>query len=133
MEVGEKTSKLGFAVNRYIEFTLGTRYVYVKERQLPITFNFRGEGYIGVQLVEKFKEKRYVVQESEKNHVPLDQLVVVRNLLKLNGFPSHIFESITLRFLDNTFHPKKKIIYFCLPFTARNTFSPNPHSNQSPL
>ena len=54
MEVGEKTGKRGFAVNRCTEFTLGTRYVYVKER------------YIGVLLVEKFKEKRYVVQGSEK-------------------------------------------------------------------
>ena len=27
MEVGEKTSKRGFAVNRCIEFILGTRYV----------------------------------------------------------------------------------------------------------
>ena len=51
------------------------------------------------------------------------QLEVVRNLLKLNGFPSHMFECITRRFLDNTFDPKpsvqtvpKKIIYFCLPF-----------------
>ena len=43
MEVGEKTSKRGFAVNRCIEFTLGTRYVYVKKRQLPVTFNLRGE------------------------------------------------------------------------------------------
>ena len=31
MEVGEKTGKRGFAVNRCTEFTLGTRYVYVKE------------------------------------------------------------------------------------------------------
>ena len=74
MEVGEETSKRGFAVNRCIEFTLGTRYVYVKERQLPVTFNLRGEGYIGVLLVEIFKEKRYVVQGSEKNHVPLNHV-----------------------------------------------------------
>ena len=53
------------------------------------------------------------------------QLEVVRNLFKLNGFPSHMFERITRRFLDNTFDPKssvhtvpKKIIYFCLPFTG---------------
>ena len=52
------------------------------------------------------------------------QLEVVRNRFKLNGFPSHMFERITRRFLDNTFDPKpsvntipKKIIYFCLPFT----------------
>ena len=37
-----------------------------QERQLPLTFNLRGEGYIGVLLVEIFKEKRYVVQGSEK-------------------------------------------------------------------
>ena len=42
-----------------------------------------------------------------------------------NGFPSHMFERITRRFLNNTFDPKpsvqtvpKKIIYFCLPFTG---------------
>ena len=53
------------------------------------------------------------------------QLEIVRNLFKLNGFPSHMFERITRRFLDNTFDPKpsvqtvpKKIIYFCLPFTG---------------
>ena len=66
MEVGGKTSKRGFAVNRCTKFTLGTRYVYVKERQLPITFNLRGESYIGVLLVEIFKEKRYVVLGSKK-------------------------------------------------------------------
>ena len=37
MEVGEKTGKRGFAVNRCTEFALGTRYVYVKERQFPVT------------------------------------------------------------------------------------------------
>ena len=57
MEVGEKTSKREFAVNRCIEFTLGTRYVYIKKRQLPVTFNLRCEGYIGVLLVEIFEEE----------------------------------------------------------------------------
>ena len=66
MEVGEKTGKRGFAVNRCTEFALGTRYVYVKERQFPVTLNLRSERYIGVLLVEIFKEKRYVVQGSEK-------------------------------------------------------------------
>ena len=47
----------GFAEKRCIEFTLGTRYVYVKERQLPVTFNLRGESYIVVLLVEIFKEE----------------------------------------------------------------------------
>ena len=53
------------------------------------------------------------------------QLEVVRNLFKLNGFPSHMFERITRRFFDNTFDLKpsvqtvpKKIIYFCLLFTG---------------
>ena len=73
MEVGEKTSKRGFAVNRCTEFTLGTRYVYVKERQLPVTFNLRGENYIGVLLVEIFKEKRYVVQRSEKQKAVINK------------------------------------------------------------
>ena len=66
MEVGEKTVKRGFAVNRCTEFTLGTRYVYVKEWQFPVTFIFRVEGYIGVPLVEKFKEKRLRGSGSEK-------------------------------------------------------------------
>ena len=68
MEVGEKTGKRGFAVNRCTEFALGTRYVYVKKWQFPVTLelNLRSERYIGVLLVEKFKEKRYVVQGSEK-------------------------------------------------------------------
>ena len=68
MEVGEKTSKRGFVVNRCTEFTLGTRYVYVKERQLPVTFNLRGEGYTGVLLVEILKGKRYVAQKSERRN-----------------------------------------------------------------
>ena len=68
MEVGEKTSKRGFAVNRCIEFTLGTRYI------CPVTFNLRGEGYIGVLLVEIFKEKRYVVRGLEKIYVPLSHV-----------------------------------------------------------
>ena len=66
MEFREKTGKRGPAVNRCTEFTLGTRYVYIKERQFPVTLNLRSEGYIGVLLVEKFKEKRYVVQGSEE-------------------------------------------------------------------
>ena len=37
------------------------------------------------------------------------QLEVVRNLFKLNGFPSHMFERITRRFLDNTFDPKPSV------------------------
>ena len=36
------------------------------------------------------------------------QLEVV-NLLKLNGFSSHMFERITRRFLDNTFDPKPSV------------------------
>ena len=71
MEVGEKTGKRGFAVNRCTEFTLGTRYVYVKKRQFPVTLKFRSERYIGVLLVEIFKEKRYVVQgigKEERSH-----------------------------------------------------------------
>ena len=53
------------------------------------------------------------------------QLEVVRNLFKLNGFPSHMFKRILCRFLDNTFDPKpsvqtvpRKIICFCLTFTG---------------
>ena len=72
MEVGKKTSKRRFAVNRCIEFTLGTRYVYVKERQLPVTFNLRDESFIGVLLVEIFKKKRYVVQGSEKKRAVIN-------------------------------------------------------------
>ena len=65
MEVGEKAGKRRFAVNRCTEFTLGTRYVYDEELQFPVTLNLRSERYIGVLLVEIFKEKRYVVQGSE--------------------------------------------------------------------
>ena len=53
---------------------------------------------------------------------------VVKNPLKLNGFPSHMFKRITRRFLDNTFDPKpsvqtvpRKIIYFCLSFTGTHS------------
>ena len=52
------------------------------------------------------------------------QLEVVRKLFNLNGFPSHMFDHLVRRFLNNIFEPKptihtvpKKIIYFCLPFT----------------
>ena len=76
MEVGEKTGKRGFAVNRCTEFALGTRYVYVKEWQFPITLNLRSERYTGVLLVEKFKEKKYVVQGSEKKKAVVNILSV---------------------------------------------------------
>ena len=66
VEVSEETSKRRFAANRCIEFTLGTRCVYTKERQLPTKFKFRGEGYIRELLFVIFKEKRHVVQESDK-------------------------------------------------------------------
>ena len=46
--------------------TLGTTYVYIKERQLPVHFNLRGEGCIRELLVEIIKEKRHVAQGSEK-------------------------------------------------------------------
>ena len=56
------------------------------------------------------------------------QLEVVRNLFKLNGFPSHMFKWVVRRFFDNTFHPKpsvqtvpKKIMYFCLPLTGTHS------------
>ena len=72
MEVGEKTRKRGFAANRCTEFTLETRYVYVKKRQFPVMFNLRGEGYIGVLLVEIFKEKIEVrgsgIEKEESSH-----------------------------------------------------------------
>ena len=37
-----------------------------KNGSFQVTFNLKGEGYVGVLLVEIFKEKRYVVQGSEK-------------------------------------------------------------------
>ena len=56
------------------------------------------------------------------------QLEVVRKLFNLNGFPSHMFDHLVRRFLDNMFEPKptlytvpKKIIYFCLPFTGSHS------------
>ena len=86
MEVGDKTSKRGYRkVNRCIEFTLGTRFVYVKERQLPVTFNLRGEGYIGMLLVEIFKEKRYVVQGPEKKKAVIKILSVEYRLQNTVG------------------------------------------------
>ena len=56
------------------------------------------------------------------------QLEVVRKLFNLNGFPSHMFDHLVRRFLDNMFDPKptlytvpKKIVYFCLPFTGSHS------------
>ena len=53
---------------------------------------------------------------------------VVRKLFNLNGFPSHMFDHLVRRFLDNMFDPKptlytvpKKIVYFCLPFTGSHS------------
>ena len=47
------------------------------------------------------------------------QLEVVRKLLNLNGFPTHIFDQLVRHFLNNLFEPKppvltvpKKIVYF---------------------
>ena len=78
MEVGEKTGKRGFAVNRCTEITLGTRYVYVKERQLPVTLNIRSERYIGVLLVEIFKEKRYVARSGIGKEESIHQHIIGR-------------------------------------------------------
>ena len=56
------------------------------------------------------------------------QFEVVRKLFNLNGFPSHMFDHLVRRLLDNMFEPKptvhtapKKIIYFCLPFTGSHS------------
>ena len=56
------------------------------------------------------------------------QLEVVRKLFNLNGFPSHMFDHLVRRFLDNMFDPKPtlytvptKIVYFCLPFTGSHS------------
>ena len=56
------------------------------------------------------------------------QLEVVRKLFNLNGFPSHMFDHLVRRFLDNMFDPKptlytvpKKMVYFCLPFTGSHS------------
>ena len=50
------------------------------------------------------------------------QLEVVRKLFILKGFPSHMFNRLVRRFLNNIFEPKpsvpKRIVYFCLCFTA---------------
>ena len=57
------------------------------------------------------------------------QLEVVRKLFNLNGFPSHMFDHLVRRFLDNMFDHKptvytvpKIIVYFCLPFTGSHSF-----------
>ena len=56
------------------------------------------------------------------------QLEVVRKLFNLNGFPTHMFDQLVRRFLNNLFEPKppvltvpKKIVYFCLPFTGSHS------------
>ena len=56
------------------------------------------------------------------------QLEVVRKLFNLNGFPSHMFDQLVRRFLNNIFEPKpvvhtapKKTVYFCLPFTGSHS------------
>ena len=53
------------------------------------------------------------------------QLELVRKLFNLNVFPSHMFDQLVRRFLNNIFEPKPvvhtapmKTVYFCLPFTA---------------
>ena len=57
------------------------------------------------------------------------QLEVVRKLFNLNEFPSHMFDQLVRRFLNNIFEPKpvvhtapKKTVYFCLPFTGSHSF-----------
>ena len=46
----------------------------------------------------------------------------------LNGFPTHMFDQLVRRFLNNLFEPKPplftastKIVYFCLPFTGSHS------------
>ena len=53
---------------------------------------------------------------------------LVRKLLHLNDFPSHMFHGLVRRFLNNIFEPKptvhtvsQKIVYFCLPFTGSHS------------
>ena len=50
------------------------------------------------------------------------------NCLTLNGFPSHMFDQLVRRFLNNIFEPKpvvhtapKKTVYSCLPFTGSHS------------
>ena len=83
-------------------------WIYPGNEICPVTFNLRGEGYIGLLLVEIFKERGTWFRDRKKS-----------------SYLSHMFKRITRRFLDNTFDPKpsvqtvpKKIIYFCLPFTG---------------
>ena len=56
------------------------------------------------------------------------QLEVVQKLFNLNGFPSHMFDRLVRRFLNNIFEPKpsdhtvpKKILYFYLRFTGSHS------------
>ena len=86
-------------------------------------------------LVSCLIQRIFNLCSSSKNYHT--QLEVVRNLLKLNDFPSHMFERITRRFLDNTFDPKpsvqtvpKKIVYFCLPFSGIHSLQIRPQINR---
>ena len=101
MEVGEKTSKRGFAVNRCIKFTLGTRYV-------PSRSTSEVKVILGCCWLRYLRKRGTWFRDRKKT-----------------TYLSHMFKRITRRFLDNTFDPKpsvqtvpKKIIYFCLPFTG---------------
>ena len=67
------------------------------------------------------------------------QLEIVRKLLNLNGFPSHMFDRIVRRFLDHTFDSKppvliapRKIVYFCLPFTGIHSVQILPLQDEVP-
>ena len=77
-------------------------------------------------LVSCLLHRIFNICSSYKNfHI---QLEVVRKLFNLNGFPSHMFDHLVRRFLNNIFEPTptihtvpKKIIYFCLPFTGSHS------------
>ena len=58
------------------------------------------------------------------------QLEVIRKLLKLYGFPSHMFDFIARRFLDSIFQPKPsipnlsmfKVVLFLLTYSSFPSF-----------
>jgi hypothetical protein len=66
------------------------------------------------------------------------QIEFFRKILNQNGYPTRLFDRCVRVFLDKAFQPKelihsvsRKVVYFCLPYTA--THSPNPYPNSKPL
>jgi hypothetical protein len=61
MEVGKKTSKRRFTVNRSRTFSIRAEYVNVEKWELTITFNLTSEANVGVLVIKICEKELYML------------------------------------------------------------------------